>query len=50
MACVFRTNNYYYSQVFLEECKHVVEKNARAYCNDIEISSDSDDSDEENFN
>ena len=49
---VFRTDNNYYSQVFLEECKYVVkEKNMLEYItDDIEISSDSDreNSDEEN--
>ena len=49
---VFRTGKTYYPQVFLEECKYVVEeKNMPDYItDDIEISSDSgrEDSDEEN--
>ena len=52
---VFRTDNKYYPQVFLEECKYVVkEKKISKYIIEkIEISSDSDrensNSDEENF-
>ena len=51
IASVFRTGKSYYSQVFLEECKYVVEekKIPEYITDDIEISSDSDreDSDEE---
>ena len=52
---VFRTDNNYYPQVFLEECKYLVkEKKISKYIIEkIEISSDSDrensNSDEENF-
>ena len=49
---VFRTGNSYFAQVFLEQCKYVVkEKKMLEYINDnIEISSDREDSDEENSN
>ena len=49
---VFRTGNNYFPQVFLEQCKYVVkEKKMLEYINDnIEISSDREDSDEENSN
>ena len=49
---VFRTGNSYFPQVFLEQCKYVVkEKKMFEYINDnIEISSDREDSDEENSN
>ena len=52
---VFRTDNNYYPQVFLEECKYLVkEKKISKYIIEkIEISSDSDrensNSDKENF-
>ena len=50
---VFRRSKNYYPQVFLEECKYVVEekKIPKYIINDIEISSDSDreNSGEENY-
>ena len=51
---VFRTSKNYYPQVFLEECKYVVEekKIPKYIIDQIEISSDSDkeNSDEKNYN
>ena len=46
---VFKMSNNYYPQVFLEECKYIVNKKevTRNITEDLEISSDSDESDEE---
>ena len=52
IIAVFRTGKNYYPQVFLKECKYVVQEKIPKYVIDnIEISSDSGrkNSDEENF-
>ena len=49
---VFRTGKNYYPQVFFEECKYVVKekkKMLKYITDDIEISSEEENSDEENY-